>query len=282
MSSKALPYLWLVRPTNVCLGAASIALGAITVGDVPSIWRVLMASFSGSLIMAGGNAINDTYDADIDEINKPFRPIPSGRVTRPAARRFSIILFVLGVFLAIFISVQCLVIALFVSAGLCVYSARLKRTFLWGNVAVSLFAALAFIYGGLAAGDWRPALFPAGFALLFHFGREIVKDIEDQVADRSVAARTLPLRTNTRAALSVVTVVYLLLICLTFVPYWFGNYGVFYLIVVAVGVDAVVLMSLLAMWRFQMPDRMRQISMVLKVDMVIGLVAIYIGSTGAG
>jgi len=274
-------FLILVRPANLFLGAASIVLGAVIVTDTPPAWKVLLAGLSGTLIMAAGNALNDYYDADIDRLNKPFRAVPSGKVGREAARRFSTILFVSGVFIAIFISLECLLVALFVSLGLCLYNARLKRTFLLGNGAVSLFTALAFIYGGAAAGDWRPALFPAGFAFLFHLGREIVKDIEDQVADRSVAARTLPLRTSTHTALASVTAVYLLLVCLTFVPYWFSVYGLTYLIIVTVGVDVVLLISLVLMWRNQVADRMRRISLVLKMDMIVGLAAIYVGGTGA-
>ncbi len=270
-------YFILVRPVNIFIGALTVFVGAVITGTIHPLEKVVLACISGSLIMAGGNVINDYFDLEIDRVNKPFRPLPSNIVTAKGVLSFAIILFALGVFLSIFIFPVAVFVAVITSIGLFFYSAKLKQTVFFGNIAVSLFSALAFIYGGIAVGRWQEALVPAGFAFLFHLGREIIKDIEDQSADKTVSAETLPLRFGTKTALKVTTVVFSSLILFTFIPYIFGIYGELYFWVVLVGVDLVIVSSLGFMWKHPSTQNLRRISAVLKADMPVGLLAIYLG-----
>jgi len=270
-------YFVLIRPANISIGALTIFMGAFISGTIQPLEKVVLACISGSLIMAGGNVINDYFDVEIDRVNKSFRPLPSNIVTAKGALSFTIILFALGVFLSIFIFPSAVFVAAITSIGLFFYSAKLKQTVFLGNIAVSLFSASAFIYGGIAVGRWHGALIPAGFAFLFHLGREIIKDIEDQSADKTLSAQTLPLRFGTKTALKVTTVVFSSLILFTFIPYIFGIYGELYFWVVLVGVDLVIVSSLGFMWKHPSTENLRRISAVLKADMPIGLLAIYLG-----
>ncbi|NIR49677.1 hypothetical protein GWO43_14395 [candidate division KSB1 bacterium] len=279
MRSKIQGYFAILRPINVALGMASIFIGAIVGGDVSAIERLGFACFSGALIMAGGNVINDYFDIEIDRINRPLRPIPSNQVDLEDALRFSIILFALGVFLSILINVLTLAIAVFASLGLVYYSSKLKRTILLGNIAVSFFAALAFVYGGVAVGHWKAALIPAALAFLFHLGREIVKDVEDQAGDKSQLAQTLSVRFGQKTSFITATIVFTFLLIFTFIPYSLDIYGVAYLWTVLIGVDLVVLGSLIYMWTSPFPRSLRRISTILKADMLVGLMAILIGAT---
>lgn len=73
------PFLKLVRIHNV-IGAG---LGAFTGYVASSMWKIdptelILAVLVVALVDAGGNAINDVYDVEIDRINKPDRPIPRG------------------------------------------------------------------------------------------------------------------------------------------------------------------------------------------------------------
>ncbi|MDZ7305268.1 MAG: UbiA family prenyltransferase, partial [candidate division KSB1 bacterium] len=189
-----------------------------------------------------------------------------------------------------------------------VYSLWLKRQPISGNLAVSATTALAFIYGALAAhvglsarpaapeeilsassmkeavtstsawtGDWRAGIFPAIFAFLFHFGREVIKDIEDQIGDRAMQARTLPLVYGLTAAQTAATSAFILLIAATLVPFYFGIYGRTYLWIILFGVDAVVILTIYFLWKNPTQRCMRQLSAVLKADMLVGLAAIYLG-----
>jgi len=270
-------YFLLIRPINIFIGALTILVGASISGTIHPLGKVVLACVSGSLIMAGGNVINDYFDVEIDRVNKPFRPLPANVVVVSSVLDFAIILFALGIFLSIFIFPSAVFVAVITSVGLFFYSAKIRQTVFLGNIAVSLFSALAFIYGGIAVGRWHEALVPAGLAFLFHLGREIIKDIEDQSADKTVSAQTLPLRFGTKTALKVTTVVFSCLILFTFFPYIFGIYGEIYFWVVLIGVDLVIVAALGFMWKHPSPESLRRISATLKADMPIGLLAIYLG-----
>ena len=93
-------------------------------------------------ISSAGHAINDVVDKDIDAINKPYRPIPSGIVTSEEAKIFACALFSAGVIIAFFVSVFSLVIASFASLLLYVYAVHLKRRGFLGNLTIALLAFL--------------------------------------------------------------------------------------------------------------------------------------------
>lgn len=259
------------------IGGLSIFVGALVTGSVQPLGKVVVACLSGALVAAGANVINDYFDVEIDRRNKPYRPLPAGRLTRRAAKVQALTLLALGSALGAALGLLPLVVATLTALLLYVYSWRLKRTVLWGNLAVSLATALAFFYGGLAVGRPWAASIPAGFAFLFHLGREIIKDVEDMHGDRLEGAVTLPIRHGLRTALAVATAVYVLVVAVTPLPYFGGVYGLAYLIVVVLGVDTVVAYVLVAMWRRPEPPVLHRLSELLKADMFVGLVAIYAG-----
>lgn len=279
MSFKVKSYFRMTRPLNLLLGSLSVFFGAFLAGIPGHEMRVILACFSAVMIMAAGNVINDYYDADIDRINKQFRPIPAGEIKSASAFKFAIILFAFGIFLSIFITVSLIIFAILISIGLFFYSTRLKQTVLLGNLAVSLFSGSAFIYGGIAAENFQVALIPALFAFLFHLGREIIKDLEDMEADGSRGLKTLPIRYGKQTALRVSTVVFFVLGVVTLLPFFFDPHyqNETYLLMVLFGVDIVVLLLVLFMWRNPVPLVFNRISFYLKLDMFAGLLAIAVG-----
>lgn len=271
-------YFALTRPLNSVIGGVSIFIGALLTGSLEPPLSLLLAVLSGMLITGGANAINDYYDIDIDRINRPARPIPSGGVSHRGARIFALTLYAAGIAMAIPISRLCVSIALFAVAGTFVYSARLKRMPLYGNLMVAFITALAFVYGGAAVGRLKESFFPAAFAFLYHLGREVIKDLEDSLGDRISGAETLPLRYGTRVALSVATVSFVLLIVLTFLPFIFSIYGLIYLIAVVLGVDLILVYSIFSAWSDTGHGNLTRLSKILKAGMLFGLFALYLGT----
>lgn len=271
------PYVQLSRPVNCLISGLSILIAALLARPAANWQAVFWAVLSGMVLTAAANAINDYFDIEIDRINRPRRPLPAGRLQPYQAKGFAIILFVCGVFFSIFINVFAVLIAATSALLLIVYSAKLKRTPLWGNATVSLMTGTAFIYGALAGGRWREGIIPAVYAFLFHFGRELLKDIEDVSGDKAARAQTFPLRYGLQASRWVISGLFSLLVGLTPVPYWLGIYSASYLVVVLVGVDLVLLYVLVRLWTTNDLAELRVLSGILKADMVVGLVAIYIG-----
>ena len=91
-------YLEILRPFNALMGVIAVLLVAIISGNftiyVP-VACVIVFIFTGA-----GNAINDYVDHKIDAINKPERPIPSGRISLRAAAIYSIALFTISTLMA--------------------------------------------------------------------------------------------------------------------------------------------------------------------------------------
>jgi len=146
------------------------------------------------LVTGGGNVVNDYFDRDIDAVNRPSRPVPSGRISPVLALRWSFLLFLLGSALALMINPLCLALAAANSLLLVAYAGYLKATPLAGNLTVAYLTGSTFLFGGLATGSYSEITavlsILAGLATL---GREIVKDVEDVDGDRAGGARTLPI-----------------------------------------------------------------------------------------
>ena len=278
MSNKFINSIIVIsRPANVLISMISIFVAAFITGTLHPAINVLLACVSGGLIAAGANTINDYFDLEIDRINKPKRPLVAGKLSSSQALIIALFEFAVGSLLALFIGFLAFIIAFSISLLLFLYSYRLKRLPLIGNLAVSFSTGMAFIYGGIAVHRVVETLIPAIFAFFYHFGREIIKDIQDREGDTSEKARTFPIIYGNRLSLILTTLNFALLTVLVFLPFLFGWYGIKYILVILFGVYPVIFFSVWSMWRNQTPGNLGFISNLLKVDMLVGLLAIYLG-----
>ena len=99
------PYLQLTRPANLVTAVADVLAGVAIAGiaseGVPVNYEsvaLLMLATVG--LYGGGVVFNDVFDADLDAVERPERPIPSGRVTRVGAAWLGSILLGIGIFSA--------------------------------------------------------------------------------------------------------------------------------------------------------------------------------------
>jgi geranylgeranylglycerol-phosphate geranylgeranyltransferase len=273
--NKLASYLELTRPLNNPITAFAVFMGAWIAGLSGSLDKLFFALLSASLISAGGYVINDFFDLETDRINKPSRPLPEGKVKAKSALIFSLILFLTGLLLSLLIKKIAFIVALTAVVLLVLYSFKLKRAPLVGNLLVSFVCGLAFVYGGMVARDFRLSLIPAGFAFLFHLGREILKDVEDVRGDLSVRAQTIPIAWGVNLSLLLTTFVFSGLIFLTIVPYYLNLFPLLYLALV-IGLDLLLLYVMISMWRDQSRSNLGMLSGILKFGMILGLVAIFV------
>ncbi len=265
------------RPLNAFITLVSVWIAAFISPQFHLNRNLFLGSVIAALVASGANIINDIFDLEIDRINKPKRLLPSGQVSPKEAWLYFGIAYALAFLLSLFCTFTMFVIAVIIACLLIIYSARLKRTVLWGNITVSVSSAMAFIYGALTVGDWRPGLIPAIFAFFFHLGREIIKDMQDLEGDLRQQSVTFPGRFGVKASVALVNAVFIFLIILTFLPYILHIYGNLYLWIVILGVDSVLLFTSIYLWFHNDPVHLGKISHLLKLDMFIGLIAIYFG-----
>ena len=192
-------YLSILRPTNAVVSGLVALLAFLIAGGTPG--PVLVTLFLAAVLVTGaGNAINDYYDATIDAVNRPERPIPSGRVSERDAARYAAVLFLAGCLVAVPAGPAPALIAAGNAVLLWLYAARLKRIALVGHLAVAFLAASIFVFGGAAAGfaGLERVLPLALITLLGTVARELVKAAEDVEGDREGGALTFPVRFGVR------------------------------------------------------------------------------------
>ncbi len=241
-------YLQILRPVNALVAGIAVLLGVLVAGVAvtPILFLLVVAVFC---ITGAGNAINDYYDREIDAVNRPERPIPSGAVSVRGAAVYSAVLFVFGIACAGFVHPFCFGIACFNSFLLVVYAAWLKRVPLAGNVVVSYLAGSIFLFGGAVAGlEGLLVNLPlAGIVFLPMTAREILKDAEDIEGDWEGGARTLPMVTGVTNSCRIAAVLAggaVLFSLLPIVPWWGG----WYLCMIAVA-DGIILYAVASAFR---------------------------------
>jgi len=260
------------RPLNaVAAGLATVVAYLIATDTL--IPEVLLLFVTAAFVTAAGNVINDYFDVEIDRVNRPDRPIPSGRVSLPAARAFAGTLFIAGILVSFLTNWLCIAIAFINSLLLIGYAARLKRTPLYGNIAVSYLSASMFLFGGALGGldglsHVMPFVFITFFAML---ARELVKDAEDVEGDSSSGAVTIPILYGIPFTMALSFFFALLGIVASLVPYlWWGIWYIAGILLI----DGLILFACIRAIRCRTPSEVRisGASTLLKAGMFASLV----------
>lgn len=279
------PTLELVRPINCLLAGVAVLIGVIvTAGrwDLPGM-TILSPYVVAIFVAAGGNAINDYFDRDIDKVNRPKRPIPSGRISASEALSTAQILFIIGIMMAVFINVYCVILAALNSLVLVIYSWGLKRQGLVGNLSIGYLVGSTFLFGGLASGIPENGLIVPSellvlvlMAALSTIGRELIKDIEDMRGDRKLKFKTFPLRHGARKAAILAIGFIAVAIAISPLPYLLGIFGIAYLALLVPSVVAFIVAAVIIA-RGQDPKYAKRASLACKVAMGLGLLAFLAG-----
>ena len=285
LQKKIHAYLQLVRLHNLVATVVTTLIGYLAVAIPLSNFNLnpVVPLATVVLVAAGSYAINDYFDVEVDQINKPYRPIPSGAIGRNEALVLSIILIVAGVSLAIFSGPISFTFASLNALLLVLYSYRIKELGVPGNIVVSFEGAASIIYGGLALAEYVGALsnvtstyIPALYAFLLLLSREIVKTIEDYVGDAIRDVKSLPRVIGPVRSAIIATVLLALVIILSPLPYILAGYSTVYLALTTV-TDGVIVYSMLRLISrkfYETPEIIAgKVRAYLKVAIFIGSLA---------
>jgi len=265
-------FITITRPKNSFVaGLAAIVAYLIDTGTV--IPETLLLFFIVALITAAGNTINDFFDAEIDAVNRPDRPLPSGAVSRGAARGFAVTLFLTGILVSFFTSSLCIGIAIFNSLLLIAYAAKLKSTPLIGNLVVAYLSASIFLFGAALNGlDGLVRIIPIAAITFFAIlSRELLKDAEDVEGDRAGGADTVPIRIGIKKTAEFALIITVLAVAASFIPYFW--WGAWYLGGI-IAVDIIIIIAVLRGLNCETPACVKasMASSLLKAGMFASLV----------
>jgi geranylgeranylglycerol-phosphate geranylgeranyltransferase len=224
-------------------------------------------------------AINDYYDRQIDAINEPNRPIPSGLVKPRQALAFAFILTAIGLIAAFLANPLCLVIAIIAWIVFVTYTTVGKRSGLLGNFLVSTCVAIPFIYGSAATLNSLSlnVLLFASMAFLSNTGREITKGIVDVQGDKNKNIHTLAVRFGEKIAAVAAALFYFFAVVLSPIPLLLNLVSLWFIPLVTVTDVGLVASSAMLLKNYSR-ENAKKIKKTVLLWFLIGLLAFIIGA----
>lgn len=269
-------YLEILRPGNALMAVIAVLLVALINGDFN--FNVLLAALAVFMATGAGNAVNDYFDHKIDAINKPQRPIPSGRISLKNAGIYSAAIFIVATVIGFYIGVLPGMIVLLSSLLMIWYAYSLKRKCLIGNFSISFLTGLCFVFGGIVVGHIYVSLVLGFYAFLMTIAREIVKDMEDVEGDKEEGSTTLPI-THGKKTSSILAAFFMVFASLTSpILYFMGIFSLSYLIVLIAAI-VVFLSCAVSILRDTSVENTAKVSKKLKIGMGITFLAFALGSS---
>ena len=204
-------YVEFARPFTLVAPALGFLSGGLTAIGAhprePLTWDAvafpLLGALMAAVLNAASNALNQIYDLEIDRINKPKRPLPSGRMSISQAWAFTWATYVLAWVLAWAIAPggrhECFWIVVVATIITFLYSAppfRTKRLGVWANVTIAIPRGVLLKVAGWTSVKTALGLEPwfiGGIFGLFLLGASTTKDFADMEGDARGGCRTLPI-----------------------------------------------------------------------------------------
>ena len=305
MQSKISTLFEMTRPKNIVIAIITLVVGYMLLGFPQSYfapddcnsdlsylgWTIVLAqSLAFAFAIGFANIQNDILDLESDKLNRPERPLVTGKISVKEARKAWIVMLVL----TLFFGLNSFPLVLFfplLSALLIAYNKWLKHIPLLKNMTVALLcttplllAMLHFLsYSRVANPEqniW--AIIPAiPFAFLLTTAREIYKDLEDETGDLKAGIMTFPLIAGSATARRLAGATILFTWISLPLPVFYmdkvfgGNYPPLFLIITGITLTPIFAIVLISAHR----KNYRHAQSLTKVAMFAGLVALLACST---
>jgi len=205
-----LSYISILRLVNGIVAGAAATFGivlSLPSGESVDFTTLAMVILATMFVSSQGMIFNDIADREIDAINVPHRPIPSGKISIKTAKIYGVIFVILALAMAIAIDLKNNLYGLSVGTGIIfggsinLYNLKLKKLGIWGNLIIGLNVAALFAYGSILTYILHPA---AGLAWVpicvglcagsGNVGREVIKGLPDIEGDRKAGVRTIAVK----------------------------------------------------------------------------------------
>jgi geranylgeranylglycerol-phosphate geranylgeranyltransferase len=273
-------FLRMARPVNCGMIGFAVIIGAFVSRPagafvIPS----LVGFLTGFFICAYSMVVNDIYDVEVDKVNQPSRPIPSGQISVAGATRLSILLLVAGMAFAV-LSLNALAIGL---AGLYallswLYSVWAKKEGFSGNLIVASSLAIPFVYGGVVAGGsvLSSLLLMMAFTSFFSgVGREVVKAISDMEGDAARGIGSLARQWGPGVASGAGAGFFILAVLTSWLPLFFALANIIYILGIWIP-DAIFVYLAVSILRNGSAENAHRVKNRALVGMLVGL-TVFVG-----
>ena len=282
MLGKLEAFFRITRPVNcVMMGFAVVVGGVIARSSAthPLASNLAYAFITAFALTAGSMAVNDYYDRELDAINEPDRPIPSGLVKPNEALGLALVLAVVGLAAASVTGIKPLAVAVISWMLFTTYTTVGKRSGLPGNLLVSICVAMPFVYGSVVVtgGVDMNVLIFVSMVFLSNTGREITKGIVDFEGDLEQNVRTLAVRFGSGAASVAASLFNVSAIILSPIPVLLGLVSLWYVPLVSI-TDIGLVASSVGLLKNHSRESARRIKRIVLVWFLVGLLAFLVGA----
>ena len=277
---KCLSLFSIIRGYNILVIALAQYLASIYIlaPDLPlrgvildlNLFVLVLAS---SLVIAAGYIINSFYDSEKDLINKPRKSMLDRLVSQRTKLSAYFVLNFLAVLLASYVSFRAV---LFFSAyifGIWLYSHKLKRIPLLGNIVSAVLAITPFFAVFVYYKNFETVIFVhAVYLFLLILVRELIKDMETMPGDLAQGYKTLPLLYGTIVSNTLISVLILLTLLPALLLINYFDVGFMYLYFI--GSVALLIIFLLLLWKSSSKKHYVWLHNILKFIIVSGVFSI--------
>jgi len=275
LNRKIKGVIQLFRPELPFSAGVCVVLGEIVaLGNFPSIREAMLGFVCGFFISGSALVSNDYFDLEVDKVNSPNRPLPSGSVSPSETIILAVVTMLIGLTASFAIGISALILSLVFGIVGILYNWRFKQAGLLGNLMVAASVAITFILGGLAVGrPFYPLVWLFSLtAFLIDLGEEIAGDAMDIEGDKQRASKSIAIRYGKNIALRVSASIFFLMVLVSFLPYIFGLLGIAYLATISFA-NLITIFSTVKILKSQTPEEGRKYMRWIYVGATFGMLA---------
>jgi geranylgeranylglycerol-phosphate geranylgeranyltransferase len=278
-SKKINALIRLFRPelplaAGICVTAGQV----LAAGRLPPLAVGILGFVCAFALSSAALILNDYFDYEVDLINAPQRPLPSGAVTRPEVLGLTAVTTLVGLAAALALGLDALLISVIFWVIGFLYNWRYKQTGLLGNLMVCASVGVTFILGAVTLGaPWNPIVWTFSLmAFCIDLGEEIAGDAMDMEGDRKRGSRSIALLKGRTFALRISVALWGLVILLSLLPVLMRWLGASYLVMILI-TDVLLVYFAVKLLRSQTPAAGRQAMRGAYLGATLGIIAFLLG-----
>ncbi len=287
-ANKAKGVIQIFRPELPSAAGMCVVIGEVlALGAVPPLPALAFGFLCGFFLSGSALITNDYFDLEVDRINAPQRPLPSGLLTPAEVMGLGLLAGLVGLAAAWAFNPVTLGLSLIVWLMGFLYNWKLKAAGLWGNLIVAGSVAITFVLGGIGVGGstgiapspgWNGMVWLFGLiAFTFDLAEEIAGDAMDAEGDRKRGSQSIAITMGKQIAIRLSAGLFGVVIVLSLLPLIWGGLRVSYWLPIGL-MDVLIIAFVVKLLKSQTPAEGRWAMRALYISGSLGLLAFLVGA----